>query len=401
MATSIYLFQRALRLEDNLGLIKCLQKSNKVLPVFCVDPRQAEPENNSFFSPFALGFMYQSLQDLNDQLKEHGSELCILYGEPHKVLPQIIEKYNVSKLYQNKDFTPFSQKRCKEIQKIVEVEETEDYLLFSPEDVKSGSGKAYRVYTPFMKMAFNKKVDKPVKIPENLLTKFIKNIKPEKKAWDLLKKNSKYSPDYSPGGRKEALQRLVKVKETQKNYDKCRDYLTYKTSNLSAYIKFGCISIREAWWAFGKIEGKSKDELRRQLIWREFYYQMYIDFPEKLEWDNNPKEAKLDNNAPDVVKACFNQLDKTGFLHNRGRMILGNYLLHQKKKYWKSCDKMYASRLVDYDPLVNIGNWLWIKKQPKFRWLKMDVQYEKWDRGCKYMKNDIEKGSYTKYYNNL
>ena len=403
MINSIYLFQRALRLDDNLGLIKCLKESDNVLPVFCVDPRQAEPKNNSFFSPFSLGFMYQSLQDLDKQLRKYGSKLLILYGEPHKVLPKIIKKYNIDELYQNEDYTPFSKKRLNELKKIIKVTQIEDYLLFSPGKITTGSGKAYRVYTPFLRATSGKKVDKPLSLSSSLAKKLIKNMKPEVIAWDLLKKNSKYSPYYSPGGREEALKRLKKVKDQQKYYDKCRDYLTYKTTLMSAYIKFGCVSIREVWEAFGKVPGKSEKELKRQLMWREFYYHMCIDFPEKLEWDKNPPEAKLENKAPEIVKACFNQLDKTGFLHNRGRMILANYLLHNENKYWKSCDKMYARRLVDYDPLVNIGNWLWIKKQPKFKWLKPEVQFRKWDRACPSIKEDknILSGSYTEYFNML
>ena len=135
--------------------------------------------------------------------------------------------------------------------------------------------------------------------------------------------------------------------------------------------------------------------LKKQLLWREFYYHCYIDFPESLEWDKQLPEAKLDSTAPDIVKACYNQLNETGFLHNRGRMILAHYLVHYKKIYWKSCDKMYATRLVDYDPFVNIGNWNFIKKQPKFKWLKPEVQYKKWDKGCT---DNIKPGDYTKMY---
>ena len=140
--------------------------------------------------------------------------------------------------------------------------------------------------------------------------------------------------------------------------------------------------------------------LKRQLIWREFYYHIYNTFPEKLEWDKDIDEVKLDKDAPDIVKACYNQLDTTGYLHNRGRMILAHYIMNHKKHYWKSCDKLYARRLVDYDPIVNSGNHLWILKQPKFKWLKPETQYKKFDSICPKKSGDTSQVelSYTKKY---
>ena len=395
--TSLYLFQRALRIDDNLGFIECCKKSSNVLPVFCVDPRQVDSVKNSFFSAYAVGFMYQSLLDLDKELQKLGTYLHIVYGEPHIVLPKICKKYNIQNIYCNKDYTPFAIQRSRELQEIGNLVEVDDYLLFDPKDVKNKSGKAYKVYTPFLRVTKNKKITKPVSFTYKKTLTY--KGSGEKKAWNILQRISKFSEYYTPGGRTEALQRIENIEKTQKNYASCRDYLTYKTSRLSAYIKFGCISIREAWYAFLQIPGKSGEGLRNQLIWREFYYQMYIDYPELVEWDKNPKEAVLDKKAPDIVRACFNQLDRTGYLHNRGRMILANYLLHTQKEYWKSCDKMYARRLVDYDPFVNIGNWLWIKKQPSFRQLKPEVQYKKWDTFCpKDTSNTGENGSYTKMF---
>jgi deoxyribodipyrimidine photo-lyase len=394
MNNSIYLFQRALRLDDNLGLIECLNNSDNVYPIFCVDPRQAT-DKNKFLSPFALGFMLQSLQDLNNQLKKYGKKLCILYGEPQIVLKSLIQKHKINNIYMNKDYTPFARQRATELQEICNIIEIEDYLLFPEGSIKTTSGKAYRVYTPFLRVVERKQVKKPIKI-QNSLEKIV-NINSDKKALDTLNKYSKTLTNslHFPGGRQEALNKLNNLIITQKNYDKCRDYLTYNTTNLSAYIKFGCVSVREVWEAFGKISDKSSKLLKKQLLWREFYYHCYIDFPESLEWDKQLPEAKLDSTAPDIVKACYNQLNETGFLHNRGRMILAHYLVHYKKIYWKSCDKMYATRLVDYDPFVNIGNWNFIKKQPKFKWLKPEVQYKKWDKGCT---DNIKPGDYTKMY---
>lgn len=398
MTNSVYLFQRALRLTDNLGLLECLKKSTKVYPLFCVDPRQAVVKNNSYASKFSIGFMYQSLKDLDKELKKHKSNLGILYGEPHKILKEFVKKNDIKNIYINRDYTPFAIQRVKELKKVCNVIEVNDYLLFNLNDMKNKSGKAYKVYTPFMKIAERKTVDKPVNI-SNILLKKLCETEFNKKSWNILENNLKFSD--IKGGRENALKILKNINETQKNYDKCRDYLNYKTSHLSAYIKFGCISIREAWKAFSEIKGDSGKNLKRQLIWREFYYHMYIEYPELLEWDKNPEEIKLDEKAPDIVKACFQQLDKTGYLHNRGRMILANYLLHNKKKYWKSCDKLYARRLVDYDPFVNIGNWLTINRLPKFKVMKPEVQYKKWDKSCPCSKKKVKDGNYTKYYLSL
>lgn len=399
---SAFLFHRSLRLDDNLGLIRCVKDSSFVLPIFCVDPRQANPKQNPYFSPYALGFMLQSLLDLQEQLQKKDSDLLLLVGEPHKILPSLFKKKNISKLYMNKDFTPFARERVKQIQESlpdIEIIEVDDYLLYDPSSISTKSGTAFKVYTSFYNSVVRKNVDKPVNFPntKKLVSKRSMSILQKNTGWNLLKKYSEYSPLYTPGGRTEALRRLKSLSITQKTYKKCRDYLTYTTTNMSAYIKFGCVSIREAWEGFSKIPVSSQD-LKRQLIWREFYYHYYIAYPDELEWSKKQAEAKLSPSAPDIVKACFKQLDNSGWLHNRGRMILANYILHHQKDYWKAGDKMYAKRLVDYDPIINIGNWRWIDKQPKFKWLKPKTQYEKWDKGCPSVKPTPPKGSYTEYW---
>lgn len=399
---SAFLFQRSLRLDDNLGLLKALRESVSVLPVFCVDPRQATPSQNPYFSAYSLGFMYQSLQDLQKQLKSKGSDLVLITGEVHKILPQLLRKRNVQTLYMNRDYTPFARKRAEQLTdnlgeiKLVEVD---DYLLFDPNVICTKSGTAFRMFTPFMNKVLRKKVDKPIKISQTNKFMSASSLRSHpsdaslgseasilsvrsKKGWKLLEKFSKYAPLYDPGGREEGLRRLHDLPRTQKYYDRCRDYLTYRTSNLSAYIKFGCISIREARFGFGKISGRSGQELKRQLLWREYYYHYYISYPEELEWNKKVSETKLNNKAPRIVRDCYVKLDRSGYLSNRGRLILGNYLLKYQKSYWKQCDRMFARRLVDYDPIVNIGNWRWIEKQPKFKTLKPKVQEKKYDREC-------------------
>jgi len=394
--TSIYLFQRALRLHDNLGLIKCLKESDNVLLVFCVDPRQAVKSKNKYFSHYSLGFMLESLIDLKNSISLQGSHLHVLYGQPHIVLKSIVKFNNIKSIYINKDYTPFAVKRTKELSKLCKVIQVDDYLMYPLNKTLNKQFKPYKVYTPFKKVALTLKVDK---VTENtdfkklssaklINKKLFDNLKDNQmKAWEILNKYAKYSEFYRPGGRNEALKRLIEIKKEQKHYDKNRNNLMYKTTNLSAYIKYGCVSIREVFRAF-----KGNPALVDQLIWREFYYH-YYSFYDELEWNKKPKEIKTNNiikKAPDIVKACVFQLENTGFLHNRGRMILAHYMLHELNYYWKDCDKYYANRLVDYDPIVNIGNWLWIVKQPKFKWLNFDIQQKKWDPNYNYVKTYVK-----------
>jgi deoxyribodipyrimidine photo-lyase len=408
MSLSAFLFHRSLRLDDNLGIIEALKKEKNVIPFFCVDPRQATPKGNRYFSYFSLGFMFQSLEDLKKQLNKQNSDLVLLYGIAENVIPGFLKKKKVEKLYMNRDYTPFARKRADKLKtklqkESIELIEIEDYLLFPPCSIATKSGSIYRVYTPFTKIALRKKVQKPTNLQNKKKLASASSLKSDSssKAWNILKKYSKYAPFYVPGGREEGLKRLKNLPQSQKYYDKCRDYLTYRTSNLSAYIKFGCVSIREAWEAFGKVPGKAGKGLQRELLWREFYYHYYIAYPEELEWDKKSREATLEKKAPDIVKACLSELENSGYLHNRGRMILANYILKNQKNYWKEGDILYAKRLVDYDPFVNIGNWRWIEKQPPFRTLKPKTQYDKWDKGCPKMKKsqtEIEDGSYTDYW---
>jgi len=400
-SSSIFLFHRSLRLDDNLGLLNCCKKSSEVFPIFCIDPRQAESKNNKHFTPYALDFMNKSLLELDTELKKHKSQLHMLYGEPHLVLDEFIKKHNIKYLFMNKDYTPFARKRTLELVKMcdlinktrlddnkVAVVEIDDYLLYGLDGLFNKAGKVYKVYTYFLKKTISSDDDvkKPIKASKSILESLtLDDSVDNKKAWDVLNDNIPQDivSDVVPG-RNAGIKILLDLNKTQAKYGTKRDYLTYQTSRLSPYIKFGCVSMREVWHMVDKMSNaKSKEILHKQLIWREFYYHLYICYPEELEWDKPTKQIKVKDiieKAPKIVQACIVQLITTGFLHNRGRMILATYLLHDKKYYWKDCDRFFANNLVDYDPFVNIGNWRWIEKQPPFKQIKPETQQKKWDK---------------------
>ena len=429
MSIAAFLFQRSLRLDDNLGLVAALRASKTVLPVFCVDPRQASARNG-YLSPFCLGFMEQCLRDLQLQLAGVGSQLLVVHGEPHVVLPDVLTRAKVATLYLNADSTPFAHKRAEELTTSlspagIDVQCVEgDDRLHALGSVLTGTGTAFRMFTPFYLESQRLRLGASrVAAPElvcdaadDSLSKVLMRqaavtslrtraglASNEEQAWGALTAHSQ-PPPFS-GGRATALRILAALPNSQRQYHDRRDFLSYDTSHLSAYLKFGCVSVREVWHAIKKIAGNASVELARQLIWREFYAHYYAAFPSELEWDTRTpaKIAAIDaevralvlsDDTPDIVKACFNELDRTGFLHNRGRMILANYVLKYAGRYWKDGDVLFARRLVDYDPVQNIGNWRWIAKQPAFKTLKPETQHHKFDRAVPGAAAS-ERGAYT------
>ena len=206
------------------------------------------------------------------------------------------------------------------------------------------------------------------------------------------------------GGRKNGLVILKKIKNF-KNYDNKRNLLTYETTKLSAYIKFGCVSIREVFKAIKKTGSK---DLIRQLYWRDFYYNILFFFPHvfgnalktkysKIIWPNNKsyfEKWKKGKTGFPVIDACMRQLNTTGFMHNRGRLIVSNFLIKLLLIDWQKGEKYFAQKLVDYDPAVNNGNWQWsastgADSQPYFRIFNPWLQSKKFDKDCKFIKKWI------------
>ena len=209
------------------------------------------------------------------------------------------------------------------------------------------------------------------------------------------------------GGRTNGLKQLSKIKN-QKQYNSTRNNLDKQTSELSAFIKFGCISIREVYWYIKEHLGPSST-LIYQLIWRDFYFQLGFGFPHvlkgkplkekysKIEWDNNPtklKKWKDGRTGFPIIDAGMRQLNTIGYMHNRARLITASFLVKTLLIDWRLGEKYYATRLYDYDPLVNNGNWQWVSSsgadsQPYFRIFNPWLQSKKHDPDCKYIKKWI------------
>jgi len=426
---SIFIFRRDLRLDDNKGLIEALKNSQIVIPIFIFTPEQLD--NNKFKSDNCVQFMIDSLEDLNLSLKKKNSRLFYFFGKPVDVIKNIINNVEIDAIYVNMDYTPYSINRDDMIKKLcdkndIQFNSYEDILLNPVGSIITTNQNIYTKFTPYFIKSSKIKVDEPLK---NKYTNYYnKNNKIKNEYKGDIHKFYEYNKDIAyKGGRTNGL-KILKNIDDYKDYNKKRNILEYKTTGLSAYNKFGCVSIREVYYSIKKELGNNND-LIKQLYWRDFYYNIMWKYPEtyskklalkdnynKIKWNSNNiylnkwKEGKT---GYPIVDACMREINTTGFMHNRGRLIVGSFLVKTLLLNWEQGEKYFAKKLIDYDPAVNFGNWGWVSSigadsQPFFRIFNPWNQSEKYDPECNYIKYWIPElksvenkhiHNWDKYYN--
>lgn len=408
-STSLFIFRRDLRLEDNRGLIKALELSRSVIPCFIVTPEQIGPIND-YRSFHALKFMAQSLIDLNNKLNQYNAHLYSLYGEPKEILNTLITTLNISAVFVNRDYTPYSTRRdaelsdvCKEaaIPFIVE----HDALLHEPEEGLSRQEKPYHIFTPFFKKNSSLLVKEPTQNNfSNYYTKPIQGSLSTAKLISLLIPQELTT--LVQGGRDESI-RLLQNLHLFRDYAVTKDFPEQATTLLSAPLKFGTLSIREVYQAvqFGL---SPHHPLIRQLFWRDFFYHIAFFYPTvfgnpfhqeyaSLPWSNDTNAFKRwceGTTGFPIVDAGMRQLATTGFMHNRARLITASFLIKDLHIDWRWGEQYFAQQLTDYDPCVNNGNWQWVAStgcdnQPYFRIFNPWLQQKKFDPECHYIKEWI------------
>ncbi len=404
--TSLFIFRRDLRLFDNTALIAACVSSKHVIPAFIFDPRQIGNENG-FKSLAALQFMIHSLQELNRELVKQRTTLAIFYGKAHDIVAQLIQHVALDAIFVNRDYTPFSIARDAAIKKICVEHKKEfishpDALLNKPEAIFSQSKTPYTLFTPF----FKKAITIPVLPAQKLLrSQWYTNTIPNDQGIDFCTKIlvSQQQSLLLQGGRKEALSILKNICSF-KNYLQTHDYPSLPTTHLSAHLKFGTLSIREVYHTFIKELGY-EHPLIRQLYWRDFFYHVAYHSPfvfghafqkkyDSLAWKNNEDDFRkwCDGlTGFPIVDAGMRELNKTGFMHNRVRMIVASFLTKDLHIDWRWGERYFAQKLIDYDPAVNNGNWQWAAStgsdaQPYFRIFNPWLQQKKFDAHCVYIK---------------
>lgn len=407
----VHIFTRDLRVEDNTALLEIAALGKKVdnfFPVFVFTPEQVTQKENKYKSNNAVQFMIESLTSLNKSLN---SKMAFYYGKFEKIVGKMLKRAGFGKgdrVYLTKDYTPFADKREKILAKICdsigsEAVFVEDYCLHNPGTVLTLSGTVYQKYTPYYRNAIKTAVRTvgKAKIESGKIFRMSGSNYSLGKATGLYVENKDLN---KRGGREEALKQLGLLKD-QKYYDKVRNDLDKKTSELSAYIKFGNVSIREVFWKVKEMFGL-KHLIIAQLIWHDFYYQLGYAFPKVMAgkplkdpysgivWSKSSGNFDAWKNGMTgypVVDAAMRQLNKIGYMHNRGRLIVASFLVKTLLIDWREGEKYFAQKLEDYDPLVNNGNWQWVSSsgadsQPYFRIFNPWLQGEKFDPTTSYIK---------------
>lgn len=408
MDNGLFIFRRDLRIIDNNGLKFLSELCNNIYTIFIFTPEQVG-SGNKYKSDNSVQFMIESLEDLSSHIRNKGGKLHTFYGDNEKIISDCIKTWDINVIAFNLDITPYARKRDDKIVKMCQKMKvfaaySPDYYLCEPGEVLNGSGNPYVKFTPYYNKAKNIKVEKP--IIQKLHFRSSESHIPNKITLNLAM-NKFVGEDNKDilvhGGRTEALKQMKIAAKNIKHYSQTRDELSKPTSQLSAYIKFGNVSIREVYYAF-----KSNQSFIRQIYWRDFYGQVLYNHPhvlghslnkkyDKIKWRNNKRlfEAwsKGITGFP-LVDASQRQLLQSGWTHNRGRMISSSILIKIFLIDWRDGERFYAQNLVDYDVANNSGGWQWSSgggsdAQPFFRYFNPYTQSKEHDPKCEYIKKWI------------
>ncbi len=446
----IFIFRRDLRLVDNLGLIQTMKMCEHVIPLFIFTPEQILHQKNPFFSCRAARFMIESLMDLDKEIRKiSDGGLITLYGDNVDCLRSFIREHedDIDYIGFNADITPYAKKRdsaiadmCSRLDNVhCEMTDGDYYLtlpLFSPSTSSSSSSSSepYKKFTPFYEKCLQNGSDefidslKPKVIRKQTFeAAFGSSNRDEKKhrhqislveAFErFLDLAAEDDVEYdTKGGRTQAIKQLRKSLRKQlagNFYVDNHNILAEETTGLSPYIKFGCLSIREVYQAFHTGgTGASREAIIRQLYWRDFYAQILFHYPhvlghsmkpsyDQIRWKTNKDHYKAWTEGKTgfpVVDAGMRQLNMTGRMHNRARLICANFLVKTLLIDWRLGEKYFARKLIDYDVASNNGNWQWIASTgadstPYFRTFNPWLQQKNFDPDCHYIRRWIKEVS--------
>jgi deoxyribodipyrimidine photo-lyase len=396
---NIFWFRRDLRLDDNVGLYYALNSGEAVLPIFIFDETILSqlPKDDA-----RVTFIHQQLEGIQKQLQAVGKSLAVFHGNPLQVFVRLMDENKIDTVYTNHDYEPYARKRDLEIYHLfknnsITFKTSKDQVIFEKSEVSKDDGTPYVVYTPYS----NKWKDNFSKIR-------LENYKSE----DYLKNIITHSYSFLPLS--EIGFKPSKIKITPfdisdsliNNYEATRNFPALnKTSYLGIYLRFGAVSIRKM---VAKALESNNETFLKELIWREFFMQILWHFPHTINASFRPKYDSIvwDNNESlfqqwcdgktgyPFVDAGMRELNATGHMHNRVRMIVASFLCKHLLIDWRWGETYFAIKLLDYEQSSNVGNWQWaagsgVDAAPYFRIFNPTEQVKKYDKDLRYIKKWI------------
>ena len=398
---NIIWFRRDLRLHDNAALYHALKSENRVLPIFIFDRNILDKLEDK--ADRRVEFIHAALAEMQQQLVGKGSSLQVFYGTPMEAFKELLASYKIEKVFTNHDYEQYAMDRDAEIADLLlaysaTLHTYKDQVIFERDEVTKDDGKPYTVFTPFSNKWKSRLTPFHLKAypTEQYYTNFHKHsLQP----LPSLESMGFVAVD-APFPSKELNLALVAKYQQQRNFPAIRG-----TSQLGVHLRFGTVSVRE-------IARQSKDASEtflNELIWRDFYHSILWHFPqvrrgeafrkeyEGIEWVNNEADFEqwcAGKTGYPIVDAGMRELNATGFMHNRVRMIVASFLTKHLLIDWRWGELYFAKKLLDFDYAANNGGWQWAAGSgcdaaPYFRIFNPTLQTEKFDKDLKYIRKWI------------
>jgi deoxyribodipyrimidine photo-lyase len=404
---SIFWFRRDLRLDDNHGLFQALDQGENVLPLFIFDKNILDKLDNK--ADARVEFIHDQISQIHQELIKKGSSLLVKYGDPEVIFSELLEEYDIQAVHTNRDYEPYAKSRDESVARLLNKRDLKlhlykDQMIFEPGEILNGSGEFYKVFTPFSKVWLSKfdpatlAEFKPMHWKNLFLCKPMEIIPLEKMGF----MNSEI-PIPSQSADEEVIA----------HYNETRDFPAKNgTSRLGIHLRFGTISIRKL---AIKAYGLNATYLN-ELIWREFYMMIMAYNPQvvdkafkpaydQIPWRNNEEEFaawREGKTGYPIVDAGMRELNTTGYMHNRVRMVVASFLTKHLLIDWRWGEAYFAEKLLDFELASNNGGWQWAAgtgtdAQPYFRVFNPSSQQEKFDKNWKYIKKWIPEINSDKY----
>lgn len=393
---SVFWFRRDLRLEDNHGLYEALKGPWPVLPIFIFDPAILTKLSSKVDA--RVEFILNAIQDLQDKFISKGSSIQVFHASPLEAYEQLADQYDIQAIFCNHDYEKYAGLRDGLIQSWagqngIQFSTFKDQVIFEKDEVLSGQNTPYTVFTPYSRKWKEKLAQNPIQVyPSESLSNYlsIETQLPTLESIGFQKAGLSF-----PG--KEVANPLIQAYQAQRDFP-----AKNATSRLSVHLRFGTISIRSV---VNQAVGLSETWLN-ELIWRDFYFNILFHFPhvsdgyafrkeyDRMEWRNNEAEFEAwcsGKTGYPIVDAGMRELNATGFMHNRVRMIVASFLVKHLLIDWRWGEAYFAAKLMDFDFAANNGGWQWAAgcgcdAAPYFRVFNPTLQTQKFDKELAYIR---------------